>query len=80
MIPHPKHDYLLFMTVLIIVIAAVGAVALHYSGTTAAASGKAVYYSCQQLHNDYQKYNCNWRPEQPICAGLRVEMESRSCI
>lgn len=78
MIPRPKHDYLLFMAVLIIVIAAVGAVALHYSGTTGAA-GKVVYHPCQQLYQDYHKYNCNWLPEQPVCAGLRVEMESRGC-
>ncbi|MBW3004613.1 hypothetical protein KY310_02180 [Candidatus Woesearchaeota archaeon] len=78
MIPHPKHDYLLFMAVLILVIAAMGAVALHYGGATAAA-GKVTYHPCQQLYQDYQKYNCNWRPEQPVCAGLRVELESRNC-
>jgi len=76
---YPKHDYLLFMTVLLIVIATVGAVALYYSGATGAA-GNAVYYPCQQLYQDYHKYNCNWIPEQPVCAGLRVEMESRGCI
>jgi hypothetical protein len=79
MTPHPKHDYLLFMAVFILIIAAVGAVALHYGGATAAA-GKAVYHSCYELQQDYKKYNCYWLPEQPVCAGLRVEMESRGCI
>ncbi len=74
----PKHDYLFVMAILVLVIAALGAVALHYGGATGAV-GNTIYHPCQELYQDYQKYNCNWLPEQPVCAGFRVEMERRGC-
>jgi len=75
---HQKHDYLLVMTILVLIIAALGAVALHYGGATGAV-GNSIYTPCQKLFTDYQRNNCNWLPEQPVCAGLRVEMERRNC-
>lgn len=78
MIPHPRHDYLLFTAVLILLLAAFGAFALHYGGATAAA-GKAVYHPCQELYVQYLNNNCNTLPGQNICISIMQEKERRFC-
>lgn len=78
MIQQQKHDYLLFTAFLILVIAAFGAIALHYGGATAAA-GKAVYHPCQELYEQYLSNNCGIYPSQNVCIKIMQEKERRFC-
>lgn len=73
------HDYLIWIAICILLIAALGAFALHYGGTTAAA-GNAVYHPCQELYQEYYRHNCNWLPEQYECQKIMIEMQRRGCI
>ena len=84
MISHPKHDYLLFTAVLILLLAAFGAVALHYGGATA--SGLKIDYACdidrdrlnrfaenadlpeENCFTDYKELLLKYRPELVIIA------------
>lgn len=74
---HKKHDYLLFTAILILLIAALGAAALHHSGT--AAAGNAVYNPCQELYAHYMNNNCNIYPSQNVCIKIMHEKERRFC-
>ena len=78
MIPHPKHDYLLFTAVIILVLAAAGAVALHYGGVTGA-TGKVTYHPCQELYVQYLNNNCNMLPGQNICISIIQEKQRKFC-
>ena len=75
---HPKHDYLLFMAILILVLAAAGAVALHIGGV--APTGKEIYHPCQELYIKYLNNHCDWHPENLACVLIVEDMDRWHCF
>jgi hypothetical protein len=77
MIFHPKHDYLLIIAVFILVLAALGAIALHLGGV--GPTGEVIYHPCQGLYLDYLENNCDYVPNQLVCIRILEEKDIRRC-